>query len=64
MLEYIKIILGKVSFSKELFEKELRKAINMLMPNEVEKLKVWCYAKFSDLYEEVLNRSFQGLASQ
>lgn len=61
MLEYIKLILGKVSFSKELFEKELRKAIQMLVPNEVEQLKVWCYAKFSSLYEEILNRNFQGL---
>lgn len=64
MLEYIKLILGKVSFSKELFEKELRKAINMLVPNEIDQLKDWCYARFSDLYEEILNRSFQGLAGQ
>lgn len=63
MLEYIKIILGKVSFSKELFEKELRKAINMLVPKEVEQLKDWCYARFSHLYEDILNRNFQGLIS-
>lgn len=64
MLEYIKVILGKVSFSKELFEKELRKAINMLVPGEVEQLKDWCYARFSNLYEEILNRNFQGLVGQ
>lgn len=64
MLEYIKVILGKVSFSKELFEKELRKAINMLVPSEVEQLKDWCYARFSNLYEEILNRNFQGLVGQ
>lgn len=64
MLEYIKVILGKVSFSKELFEKELRKAIKMLVPNEVEQLKDWCYARFSNLYEEILNRNFQGLVGQ
>lgn len=64
MLEYIKIILGKVSFSRELFEKELRKAINMLVPTEVEELKNWCYAKFSNLYEEILNRNFQELTTK
>ena len=32
MLEYIKTILQKVSFDKALFEKELAKAINMLIP--------------------------------
>lgn len=64
MLEYIKIILGKVSFSKELFEKELRKAIKMLVPKEVEQLKDWCYARFSHLYEDILNRNFQGLINQ
>lgn len=64
MLEYIKLILGKVSFSKELFEKELRKAIQMLVPSEVEQLKVWCYGKFSNLYEEILNRNFGRLISE
>ncbi len=64
MLEYIKLILSKVSFSKELFEKELRKAIQMLVPTEVEQLKSWCYAKFSHLYEEILNRNFGGELSR
>ena len=59
MLEYIKLILSKVSFSRELFEKELKKAIQMLVPNEVEQLRVWCYARFNHIYEEILNRTFQ-----
>ena len=58
MLEYFKTILGKVSFSKDLFERELRKAIAVLVPKEVDQLRDWCYAKFSHLYEEVLNRCF------
>lgn len=62
MLEYIKLILGKVSFSKDLFEKELKKAIQMLVPGEVEQLKIWCYARFSHLYEETLNRCFPEMA--
>ena len=58
MLEYFKIILSKVSFSKDLFERELRKAIAALVPKEVDQLRDWCYAKYRHLYEEVLNRCF------
>ena len=35
MLEYFKTILSKVSFSKYLFEKELRKAIKVLVAEEL-----------------------------
>lgn len=62
MLNYIKTILSKVSFSKELFEKELKKAIAMLVPDELTDLKDWCYTKFGHLYENILNRCFSGLA--
>lgn len=58
MLEYIKTILQKVSFDKQLFEKELKKAIGLLVPEEVKQLKSWCYEKFSNLYLSVLNRCF------
>lgn len=58
MLEYIKTILQKVSFDKALFEKELAKAIQMLVPDEVKQLKRWCYAQFGKLYRGVLNRCF------
>ncbi|MGV3560143.1 hypothetical protein [Larkinella arboricola] len=58
MLEYIKTILQKVSFDKQLFEKELKKAIGLLVPEEVKQLKSWCYEKFSNLYLTVLNRCF------
>ncbi|WP_460634529.1 hypothetical protein [Larkinella harenae] len=58
MLEYIKTILQKVSFDKKLFEKELKKAIDLLVPEEVKQLKSWCYEKFSALYLSVLNRCF------
>ena len=58
MLEYIKIILQKVSFDRKLFEKELRKAIAMLVPDEVKTLKVWCYEKFGKIYSVVLNQCF------
>lgn len=58
MLEYIKTILQKVSFDKALFEKELAKAIKMLIPDEVKQLKGWCYAQFGKMYRVVLNRCF------
>ena len=58
MLEYIKIILQKVSFDRRLFEKELRKAIRMLMPDEVKRLKMWCYEKFAAIHQPVLDTCF------
>lgn len=58
MLEYLKTILQKVSFDKSLFEKELRKAIQSLIPDEVKQLKAWCYEQFGKMYRTVLNRCF------
>ena len=58
MLEYIKVILEKVSFDKALFEKELRKGIKELLPNEIKDLKLWCYDKFGQIYFKILNRVF------
>ncbi|NJB37725.1 MULTISPECIES: hypothetical protein [Flavobacteriaceae] len=41
MLDYTKTVLQKVSFDAKLFARELEKAINRLLPNEVEELKIW-----------------------
>ncbi|AEK22875.1 hypothetical protein [Capnocytophaga canimorsus] len=41
IFEYTKMILVKVSFDPELFCKELKKAIDKLLPYEVDELKVW-----------------------
>lgn len=41
MLEYTKTVLKKVSFDTKLFCKELKKAISMLLPEEIEELKLW-----------------------
>jgi len=46
MLEYAKIILEKVSFDKGLFEKELKKAIEILEKTEIKTLCDWCYQQF------------------
>ena len=58
MLEYIKTVLQKVSFDKWLFEKELRKALKVLLPEEARQLKAWCYEQFSDRYYAILNKVF------
>jgi hypothetical protein len=58
MIQYIKVILEKVSFDRYLFEKELRKAINSVIPDEILELKNWCYEKFSTQHMAILNRHF------
>ena len=61
MLDYVKMILLKVSFNKALFEKELRKALKMLMPTEVPDFRSWCYQQFARVYRRVLKRVFSSL---
>jgi len=58
MLDYVKMILLKVSFNKVLFEKELRKSLKMLVPTEVPDFRNWCYQQFSRIYRKVLKRVF------
>jgi hypothetical protein len=46
MLEYAKMILTKVSFDTTLFEKEFKKAIIQLLPEEILELKNWLKQQF------------------
>ena len=39
--DYTKSMLEKVSFDVRLFTRELRKALNKLLPYEIENLKKW-----------------------
>ncbi|CAM3476618.1 hypothetical protein ZORO111903_15985 [Zobellia roscoffensis] len=48
MLEYSKTVLRKVSFDSRLFIKELQKAISMLLPEEVDELKLWLQQFITD----------------
>ena len=41
MLEYTKTVLQKVSFDARLFSRELKKAIDRLLPSELVELKEW-----------------------
>jgi hypothetical protein len=51
-------VLTKVSFDGKLFEKELKKAIELLMGAEIQELKQWCYTRFGTQHEAILNRCF------
>ncbi len=41
MFEYTKTILNKVSFDATLFCRELEKAIQRLLPYEIDELRIW-----------------------
>jgi hypothetical protein len=41
MFEYTLMILEKVSFDSTLFCRELQKAMDRLLPFEIEELKIW-----------------------
>ena len=59
MLEYIKLILSKVSFDITLFEKELKKGLKTLESDELIQLKQWCYERFTDINLLVVIKVFQ-----
>lgn len=63
MLEYAKVILPKMSFSKQLFQKELRKCINWVEADQIQELRIWCYKKFKTLYPDVLAEEFADIAA-
>lgn len=63
MLEYFKTVLSKVSFDLALFEKELKKALLYLLPDEAGKLQEWCYSEFDRPYEPILDRCFSAALS-
>lgn len=60
MLEYLELILWKVSFDRALFEKELRKGVAQLDTEELLLLEDWCHELFADRYHAVLNNIFCG----
>jgi hypothetical protein len=58
MFEYTKQILTKVSFDKNLFRKELLKAVRLLKKDERTLLRVWCIATFA-AYSDVILEAFR-----
>ncbi len=63
MIEYAKVILPKVSFSRKLFQKELLKCINWVEKGEVEVLYEWCKENFGEMYPEILEDAFTNHAA-
>jgi len=49
MLAYTKLILEKVSFNRELYDREYRKALIRLSPYEAHLLKQWTYQRKQQL---------------
>jgi hypothetical protein len=49
MLEYTKMILEKVSFDRNIFRKELKKATHYVSKEEYQHLKDWCKERFSHM---------------
>ncbi|SKB81847.1 hypothetical protein SAMN05660776_3146 [Salegentibacter holothuriorum] len=41
MFEYTKTVLDKVSFDPNLFCREVKKALQRLLPHEIEELRIW-----------------------
>ena len=61
MLEYCKTILQKVSFSPQLFRKELKKSTRWLQKDEIYLLQAWCILTFGDIYQDIIRDVFRGI---
>ena len=57
-LDYVKVILEKVSFDAKLFEKELRKALKTLLTEEIRELRTWCSEQFGIMYNQLIEKCF------
>jgi hypothetical protein len=58
MMEYAKVILPRVTFSKFLFRKELLKCLKWMKPSERNEFKNWCQHTFNHQYPDILNEAF------
>lgn len=57
-LAYVKLILAKVSFDPSIFKRELHKAVDGLLPQDLNCLEQWCYRRFGDIYGALLDECF------
>ena len=62
MFDYTKAVLKKVSFDVNLFCKELKKAMQRLLPYEIEELKIWVDALVQVLAIEEVSEHKKSLA--
>jgi hypothetical protein len=61
MLEFSKKVLNKVSFDKKLFKKELQKSLRWLNKGEMNHLKIWTLATFSQ-YKNIILEVFDQIS--
>jgi hypothetical protein len=59
MLEFVKTVLTKVSFDKELFRKELTKGIKWISPSERSLLLAWCLTQFGQTHQDIIKEVFR-----
>ncbi len=58
MLEYTKTILGKVSFDKSLFKRELEKSLSHLEAREIRHLVSWLHKNYGRQYPDLIEEFF------
>lgn len=59
MIELSKFILKKVSFDRQLFQKELEKAVRWINKSEdLQSFKAYCMIEYGHLYPAVLKKVF------
>ena len=64
MIDYAKVILPKVSFSRDLFRKELIKCVKWTEdPKELNVLREWCDENFGEMYPDILDQVFSIIAA-
>jgi len=61
MLEYQKLILQKVSFSKELFQLEIKKSIRWLGKNELLLFYTWLIVNYKNVYSDIIKAFFDDI---
>ncbi|HIP31908.1 MAG TPA: hypothetical protein EYG86_04015 [Crocinitomicaceae bacterium] len=59
MIEFTQKILRAVSFDKQLFQKELGKALKWITDaEEIQKFQEWCIVEFGAKYPKVISKAF------
>lgn len=58
MLEHQMLVLQGVAENRQLFEKELKKSLLWLQPEEIVKLRNWVFSNFQKSHAEVIEQIF------
>jgi len=57
-IRYAKEVLTKVSFEKNIFERELKKFLKIISPEQQSELELWCRDKFEKDHKAIINSAF------